>query len=113
MGVQGNILRWIKGFLTDRRQRVNIRGSFSYWLPVESGVPQGSLLGPVLFLFYINDLVEGLECPILLFADDAKIFKEIRTPEDAAALSRDMRRIQEWSEKWLLTFNEENVPPCM
>ena len=107
LGVQGNILRWIKGFLTDRRQRVNIRGSFSYWLPVESGVPQGSVLGPVLFLFYINDLVEGLECPILLFADDAKIFKEIRTPEDAAALSRDMRRIQEWSEKWLLTFNEE------
>ena len=107
LGVQGNILRWIKGFLTDRRQRVNIRGSFSNWLPVDSGVPQGSVLGPMLFLFYINDLVDGLECPILLFADDAKIFKEIKTPEDAETLARDMRRIQEWSEKWLLTFNEE------
>ena len=107
LGVQGNILRWIKGFLTDRRQRVNIRGSYSNWLSVDSGVPQGSVLGPVLFLFYINDLVDGLECPILLFADDAKIFKEIRSPEDVAALTRDMKKIQEWSEKWLLTFNEE------
>ena len=107
LGVQGNILNWIKSFLTDRRQRVSVRGSFSSWLPVVSGVPQGSVLGPVLFLFYINDLVDGLECPILLFADDAKIYKELRTPDDVEALARDMKRIQEWSEKWLLSFNED------
>ena len=107
LGVQGNILRWISGFLSDRKQRVSIRGSMSDWLPVDSGVPQGSVLGPILFLFYINDLVDGLECPILLFADDAKIFKELKTPEDINALARDMERIQQWSRKWLLEFNEE------
>ena len=106
-GVRGNVLNWIRNFLLGRRQRVSIRGSVSEWLPVESGVPQGSVLGPILFLFYFNDLVDGLECPILLFADDAKIFKEIRTPEDAEALIRDMERIENWSNKWLLTFNEE------
>ena len=74
---------------------------------MDSGVPQGSVLGPILFLFYINDLVDGLECPILLFADDAKIFKLIRTPEDVRALQRDMLKVQEWSNKWLLVFNDE------
>ena len=64
-------------------------------------------MGPILFLFYINDLVDGLECPILLFADDAKIFKELKTPEDINALDRNMERIQQWSRKWLLEFNEE------
>ena len=107
LGIQGKVLECIKNFLADRRQRVGIRGSYSDWLPVESGVPQGSVLGPVLFLFYINDLVDGLECPILLFADDAKLYKLIKTPEDIESLVRDMNRIQEWSEKWLLLFNEE------
>ena len=107
LGVQGNVLRWIENFLTNRRQRVSIRGSLSEWLPVESGVPQGSVIGPILFLFYVNDLVDGLECPILLFADDAKIYKELKSPEDAEALIRDMKKIEEWSDKWLLVFNEE------
>ena len=76
LGVQGNILKWIEGFLKNRRQRVSIRGSVSDWLPVNSGVPQGSVLGPVLFFFYINNLVDGLECAVLLFADDARYSKK-------------------------------------
>ena len=107
LGVRGNILEWIKNFLLNRRQRVSIRGNTSSWLPVDSGVPQGSVLGPILFLFYINDLVDGLECPVLLFADDAKIYKEIRSQEDIDMLTRDMLKIEEWSKKWLLTFNED------
>jgi len=107
LGVEGNVLSWISSFLLNRRQRVSIRGSTSGWLPVDSGVPQGSVLGPILFLFYINDLVDGLECPILLFADDAKIFKTIKSQDDVDMLRRDMLKIERWSEKWLLTFNEE------
>ena len=107
LGVRGNILNWVTNFLLNRRQCVSIRGSTSRWLPVDSGVPQGSVLGPILFLFYINDLIDGLECPILLFADDAKIFKEIKSQDDIDMLTRDMEKIQNWSNKWLLTFNEE------
>ena len=107
LGVRDNVLGWISNFLLNRRQRVCIRGSYSEWLSVDSGVPQGSVLGPILFLFYINDLVDGLECPILLFADDAKIYKEIKCQEDVEMLRRDMQKIENWSKKWLLTFNEE------
>ena len=107
LGIKENVLKWIKDFLLNRKQRVIIRGSVSEWLSVDSGVPQGSVLGPILFLIYINDLVEGLECPILLFADDAKIYKEITCQADVETLRRDMKRIEAWSEKWLLTFNED------
>ena len=106
-GVKGKILGWIKAFLTGREQYVEIRGTKSNKMKVTSGVPQGSVLGPVLFLVYINDLVTDLECPTLLFADDAKILKEIKTDEDIQAMQRDLVRLQEWSKKWLLDFNAE------
>ena len=96
---------WIRSFLTGRRQRVRIRDSVSSWQPVVSGVPQGSVLGPVLFLVCINDIVNGLESGISLFADDAKVFRRIRSEEDVGVLQRDMDRLSEWSRKWLLAFN--------
>lgn len=105
VGLDGNILGWIKGFLTERYHRVNIRSAKSDWLPVESGVPQGSVLGPVLFLVYINDLCQNLESTASLFADDAKIYRTIRTEADVEALQRDMKRLDDWSDKWLLSFN--------
>ena len=107
MGISGKVLTWIKSFLTDRYHRVNIRKAQSEWLPVTSGVPQGSVMGPILFLVYINDLVNELESTASLFADDAKIYRTIRTEEDISALRRDMQRLDDWSEKWLLTFNTE------
>ena len=64
-------------------------------------------MGPVLFMIYINDLVNDLECPILLFADDAKIFKEIRSQEDIEAMQRDLKKLETWSVKWLLNFNAD------
>ena len=70
-----------------------------------SGVPQGSVLGPVLFIAFINDLVNDRECPMFLFADDAKLFTSINTIEDIQALKRDMKRLETWSQKWLLRFN--------
>ena len=104
-GVRGNILQWIRSFLSGREQYVEIRGTRSDRLRVTSGVPQGSVLGPVLFLVYINDLVNEMECSALLFADDAKIYRNISSEDDIASMQRDVRRLEEWSRKWLLDFN--------
>ena len=104
-GVDGKVLIWIRSFLTDRFHQVCIRRECSDWLPVLSGVPQGSVLGPVLFLVYVNDIVNSLESTTSLFADDAKIYKTLKTKDDTEALQRDMERLQEWSDKWQLTFN--------
>ena len=104
-GVRGNILQWIRSFLSGREQYVEIRGTKSDRLRVTSGVPQGSVLGPVLFLVYINDLVNEMECSALLFADNAKIYKSISSEDDIEAMQRDIKRLEVWSKKWLLDFN--------
>ena len=76
-GIKGKTLNWITVFLTDRRQRVVVNESFSEWAPIVSGVPQGSVLGPILFLLYINSMTDGITSPMLLCADDAKVFRSI------------------------------------
>ena len=83
-----------------------IQGHFSQWRAVWSGVPQGSVLGPTLFLIYVNDLLTNLNSPGKLFADDAKIYRRIRSPQDRIALQDDINKLLRWSEKWLLRFNE-------
>ena len=106
VGIEGQVLEWIRGFLRNREQRVSIRGCHSGWRSVWSGVPQGSVLGPVLFLVYINDLLDGLQSSGKLFADDAKIYRSIRSQSDQVILQEDLDKLHEWSEKWLLNFNE-------
>ena len=106
-GVRGEVLAWIRDFLSHRQQIVEVRGEVSEKLAVTSGVPQGSVLGPVLLLIYINDLVEQLECPSLLFADDAKVFVKIMSEEDIKAMERDLKRLEHWSRLWLLEFNPD------
>ena len=106
-GIDGKVLIWIRSFLTDRCHQVCIRGKHSDWLPVLSGVPQGSVLGPVLFLVYVNDITNNLESTASLFADDAKIYRTLQTVDDTEALQRDMERLREWSDEWLLTFNTD------
>ena len=73
-----SIINWIEQWLTDRKQRVVVDGEVSSWKSVLSGVPQGSVLGPILFLVYINDLEEGVTGSILKFADDTKLFRKTK-----------------------------------
>ena len=75
-GIKGNVLNWIKSFLTNRKQRVNVEGKVSDWATVKSGVPQGSVLGPILFVIYINDMPNVVTNACKLFVDDAKIFAD-------------------------------------
>ena len=98
---------WIKNFLKDREQRVAIRGTFSIWRRVWSGVPQGSVLGPTLFLIFVNDLLDEVQSSGKMFADDAKLYKRIKEPKDRTILHKDLDRLHEWSNRWLLQFNEE------
>ena len=104
-GIGGKVLQWIRGWLTGREQRVQINGKKSEWGNVSSGVPQGSVLGPLLFIIYINDLETGISSDIGKFADDTKIGRPVKTLEDARILQGDLDRIYDWSEKWLMKFN--------
>ena len=106
-GVEGNVARWIKAWLTNRSQRVNVRGKFSSWQQVLSGVPQGSVLGPVLFNIFINDLDNTVTVKQLIkkFADDTKVAQVIRGAEDAAELQQTLDRLCEWASTWGMAFN--------
>lgn len=106
-GIQGNVLGWIRNFLKDRSQRVQIQGSFSEWKPVTSGIPQGSVLGPVLFILFINDLPDVIKSLCSLFADDTKVFGPANTEEERVILQNDLNRLMQWSEEWQLKFNIE------
>ena len=98
---------WIKNWLMDREQRVVINGHFSSWSKVLSGVPQGSVLGPLLFTLYINDIDQDVTSSLFKFADDTKCFSEVTSQLDIAALREDMRKISDWSEDWQMLFNTD------
>ena len=82
MGIGGDVWRWIQAFLGNRKQRVSIRGIHSDWLDVWSGVPQGSVLGPVLFLIFVNGIFDDIQSRGKLFADDAQIYRKIKNLDD-------------------------------
>jgi len=105
LGIQGEICRWIENWLRERRQRVVINSQASGWAPVTSGVPQGSVLGPLLFIIYINDIDEGIVSRISKFADDTKLGSDVSTPEKVEQLQIDLQKLGEWSEKWQMPFN--------
>ena len=108
LGITDNILSWLREFLTTRRQRVVVNGQFSSWLPVTSGVPQGSVLGPLLFLLYINDISSVVSnSTVKLFADDVMIYKEIVCQADADLLQFDLTKVVEWAKMWLLRLNPD------
>ena len=104
-GVQGKTLGWIESFLVGRSQTVVLDGESSDELPVLSGVPQGSVLGPILFLLYINDLPENVQSQVRLFADDTAVYLTVQDPNDSKRLQSDLNVLQEWEKKWDMEFN--------
>ena len=106
-GLGDKLIRWMKSYLSERKMKTVIRGVSSEWAEVESGVPQGSVLAPLMFLIYVNDLPVGVKSYINLFADDAKIMRQVKTPEDCLTLQRDLDIIHDWSSKWLMEFNSD------
>lgn len=106
-GIKGETLKWIEDFLNGRKQRVTIGSEKSDWRPVTSGIPQGSVLGPLLFVVYINDLPCDLETNVLMFADDTKLYSRVAGREDVDAIQRDLDRLDEWSRIWLLRFHPD------
>ena len=104
-GIESRILTWIEAFLTDRRQRVVVNDSRSSWADVTSGIPQGSVLGPMLFIIYINDMPTSVLSSIYLFADDAKVYRNISSNDDPPTLQHDLQQLEKWSERWQLRFN--------
>ena len=105
LGIEGKVLDWIAAFLNNRRQCVIVNGSASRWSDVVSGVPQGSVIGPVLFVIFINDMPNHINNFISLFADDAKLFGKSTSPTDRDSIQEDLNTLQQWSEMWQLSFN--------
>ena len=104
-GIGSNIWRWIEAWLCDRTQRVVINGKASGWEKVTSGVPQRSVLGPTLFIIYINDIDDMITSSSLKFADDTKLLRKVGTQDDCEELQNDLHKMYKWSEDWQMVFN--------
>ena len=99
------MLNWVEDFLRNRRQRVVMGETESEWGDILSGVPQGSVLGPLLFVIYINDLPDGLESTFKMYADDSKVISEAVGMEEESKLQRDIVKIKDWCDKWSMSLN--------
>ena len=106
-GMGESVVNWVRDWLSGRKQRVVVEGEESSWRPVISGVPQGSVLGPILFLIYINDLENEIGSNILKFADDTKMFRRVESQEDRHQLQSDLNKLVKWAEKWQMLFNKD------
>ena len=106
IGCSEKILLWFSSYLSDRRQRVVLNGIFSDWMAVFAGVPQGSILGPLLFLIFINDIVKCIGVSIRLFADDTSLYIIDDLPDQTAIiLNTELKTISDWANSWLVAFN--------
>ena len=107
-GIDGDLLRFFQCYLSHRHQRVCLNGQHSQYTAIESGVPQGSILGPLLFLIYINDLEKGLRSNVKFYADDTMLYSIVKDPQSSAAdLNHDLQLIQNWAHQWKMEFNPD------
>ena len=96
-GITGNSVSWIENFLLDRTQYVQVSGTRSSWISVTPGVPQDTVIGPLLFLIYINDIVHNLNSKIKLFADDAVLYSEVSNVHDVSLFQQDLDTLSCWA----------------
>ena len=111
-GFHGLALRWLTHYLTNRKQRVVLENQTSDWSQIHAGVPQGSVLGPLLFLLYINDLPKGLSSGVSMFADDTCLYIDFNRDDYTQRqemLQQDIKKIEDWSKQWLVTFNPKKT----
>ena len=107
-GVDGSLLKLIGNYLTGRQQRVVLNGQTSSWKNILAGVPQGSVLGPILFLVYINDLPNGIESTCKIFADDTSLFSKVKDETSSdTQLNNDLNKISKWAFQWKMLFNPD------
>jgi len=104
-GINGSMLNWFSSFLTTRRQRIVINGCVSDLSPVSSGVPQGSILGPILFILYINDLPSVVGSTMRIFADDVALYCSVDSQSEINAFQKDLDHITDWCDKWQMHLN--------
>ena len=107
-GISGKLLKFFEDYLYNRKQRVIINGSYSELADINSGVPQGSVLGPLLFLVYINDLEKNIKSKVKFFADDTMLYSVVNDPElSAAELNHDLDMVKQWAHQWKMEFNPD------
>ena len=105
-GIHGSLHLWIRNFLTQRSQQVVLDGATSFPTHVTSGVPQGTVLGPLLFLLYINDITDEITSEVRLFADDCIMYRQVKNTQDSVDLQKDIDSLCAWEQRWQMQFNK-------
>ena len=110
-GINGNIHSWLEMFLTKRHMRVVMDGDFSDSVTVDSGVPQGTVLGPLFFLYHINNLPDCVDSQVRLFTDDCLLYRTINTQSDHLTFQKDLEALEKWASDWGMRLNAKKMLP--